>query len=200
MQVRAAGRVDLGQIAAQVVFEDAVVEVGIMGEQGSLAYIVEEGLEGFVVRLNDGVLTFFDDGVGRVAKHGGNGAVGVDVETEVGVVDHLSLSHLHGCNLYDVVFVDVESGGLGVEDHNLVLLCCPQKLLDVGAAFVAQIVGRQYGSVHAGANEVACGGTGLEDVHPLEQSGPCDETHVVCSDGQVGQQQFHVGGCERVGS
>ena len=89
------------------------------------------------------VAPFFEDGIGDVAQALGNGAVGFDVDGELGHA--AALPYLLCGYLDDVVLEDVEACGLGVEDHNFLRVVCVQEFLQVSVVSGSQDVGGAEG-------------------------------------------------------
>ena len=155
--------IDLGQITAQVVVHDAVIVLGVVAHQGHLpvAHEVEKHAEGVGMGMDLMVSALLDDGIGNVAQHGGNGAIGLNIHGELGHAP--ALPYLFGGNLHDVVLKDVESGGLGVEHHDVVSLIKAEEFLQVSVVVGAKKIGWADGEIPHFAKPATRRGLALAD-------------------------------------
>ena len=113
--------VGFGEIAAYVEVHDVVVVACVVSEQRCSAGIVEETLQSLGWRQQLMMKALLDNGVGNVSQHLWNMAVGRYIHAKFRARDNSSVVHLHCGYLQDVVLVDVQSRGLGIEDHNIAL-------------------------------------------------------------------------------
>ena len=103
----------------QIVLKNVVIVTGVMPEKHAVAHIVDEHeqrlfpVEQFVAAhlLYHRIL--------HVAQHARYLPVGGDEERQSRAFHYLPVSHPHRSNLHDVVLEDIESGGLGVEHHDV---------------------------------------------------------------------------------
>ena len=165
-----------GKIAAEVVDEDLVVVLDIVTHQTAVADVVDKLAQCLGMADEGGVAPLFDDGVGDVAEHLGDGALGLDMHHKGGALDHAAMLHLDSGYLQDVVVEDAESGGLGIEDHHgSVGVDGSHKVLHVGGGVVEQKIGGQEGAVEHLAHKLAGRGGSGKDAQSIEQACPCHE-------------------------
>ena len=110
-----------GEIAAYVEVHDVVVVACVVSEQRCSAGIVEETLQSLGWRQQLMMKALLDNGVGNVSQHLWNMAVGRYIHAKFRARDNSSVVHLHCSYQQDVVLVDVQSRGLGIEDYNIAL-------------------------------------------------------------------------------
>ena len=151
--------VGIREIAADVEVHDVVVVACVMSEQWRSTSIVDEASQ-CLGRWQQLVMEpLLDDGVGNVAQHLWNVAFGSYVNTELRAGDNSSVAHLHGGNLQNVILVDVQSRGFGIEDNNLTLGSLGEAP-DIAHAVAAQQVRWCHGPEAQLPDEVACRGVG----------------------------------------
>ena len=117
-----------------------VVELHIVSDERSVAHVVQEAAQSILMAVQMLATALGEDGVGRIAELLGDGAFGLYVDAEAWCIGHRVAPHLHGGNLDDIVFKHVETGGLRIEHHHLLLRHRVCKVLRIGLAIAAEQV------------------------------------------------------------
>ena len=183
----------------EVVAKYLVVIFHVVAHESLALAVVHEELQPFGSRVALAAAVDFEHRIG-VAAHG-LGQCLVGLEDDVERTPHYpALPHGDGGNLYDVVVLGVEAGGLGVEDDELLGIVGVDELLQVRRVVVAQEVGGQQCHTAHVAHEVAGGGVGGHHFQPPQQSGPGYEDALVGEHAEVGQHEAHGWQREEVGA
>ena len=139
----------VAEVSPDVLLQDMDVEVCVVGKEGGVAHVVEEASQCLPWRHLYVVAQRLDEWVFDVSEAWGNGLVGVEKDGEGRVLYHFPLVQFHGGNLYDVIFEDVQPGGLGVEDDDVALFDVACEFLDICGIGILDEVGGQQGYVFA---------------------------------------------------
>ena len=190
----------VGTVAAQIVFENAVVVVGVVCEQHRTLGIVHKLPQGFIVGDERVVFAFLYYRVHDVAKHRRYFARSRQIRHERGIRHHPALAHLHGSYLYYIVGKHIESGGLRIEHHNIPFFIAFHKIPQIRAAVDAQQIRRNQGTIEQFAHESACRSTALKHTKSVQKACPRHEVHFVVEHRQVCKDELDIRSREQVGA
>ena len=146
------------------------------------------------------VLALLNNGIDYIAKHSRYLALGLDIHRKLRPFHHLTVPHLHGSYLQDVIFKHVQSCSLGIEHHYRIIGIAIDKSHEIRRLVVAQQVGGQYGTVEQIAHKLTCSRIALIHTHTLHQSRPRHKAELIVQHAQMSQQQLHVGLRKQVGT
>ena len=188
----------LGGIAQHLVLHNLVVERGIMTQQHGPFGKTGKGVQCLGMGRMGMLRVGLDKRIDHIAQHRGQLAGSLDEKIELAY--HLACPHTDGSQLHHIVVEDVETGGLGIENHDIALLPGTDKRRQTRLVVVEKEVGRRDGQLHQRPHKLSAGTVGAVDFQSGEQRRPRYEVMLHRHHTQVGQQQAHAGTGEEVGS